>query len=130
MGGFTGNVMLVLFYVVLGAFFSLSLGLLFGSLFNSVTSASTVAGLVSMVYILSGIFVGQMGQILGNGPALQIVRLIPTYYLADGAANASQNLGSSGSNLLDISVIVGSTLVLFAISVWALRRQSAILAMI
>jgi hypothetical protein len=59
-----------------------------------------------------------------------IVRLIPTYYLADGVANASQNLGSAGSHLVDIGVLVGSSIVLLAISAWALRRQSAVLAMI
>ena len=127
LGGFSGAVPLVVMYVVLGSFLSLSLGLLFGSLFNSVQSAGTVAGFVSIIYIVSGIFVGQLGELLGNGPVLHIARLIPTYYLADGVVNASQNLGTLGSNLLDISIILGSTIILLAISVWALRRQSAVL---
>lgn len=130
MGGFAGMVLLVMLYVFLGACLSLSLGLLFGSLFNSVQSASTISGLVSIVFIASGIFAGQLGELLGRGPVFTLVRLIPTYYLAEGVVNASQNLGSFGSNLLDIGIILGSSVVFLAISAWALRRQSATLAMI
>jgi ABC-2 type transport system permease protein len=128
--GFSGAISLVVLYVYLGACLSLSLGLLFGSLFNSVQSAGTVARLVSIVYIVSGIFVGPLGELLGHGPVRQIARFIPTYYLADRISNASQNLGSLGSNLLDIGIILGSTVVILAISARALRRQSAVLAMI
>lgn len=93
LGGFSGAVPLVVLYVLLGACLSLSLGLLYGSLFNSVQSAGTVAGLVSIIYIVSGIFVGQFGELLGNDPMLQIARFITPYYLAEGVANASKNLG-------------------------------------
>jgi ABC-2 type transport system permease protein len=129
-GGFSGEVPLVLFYVLIGACFSLSLGLFSGSVFNTASAAGTVAGFVAIVYILGGLFVGQLGQILGGGLVGQIARLLPTYYLAEGVVNASQNLGSWGSNLLDIGVILGSTLVLLAISAWELRRQSAVAAII
>ena len=129
-GGFSGEVPLVVFYVLIGACFSLSLGLFFGSVFNTASAAGTVSGFVAIVYILGGLFVGQLGQILGDGLAVQIARLLPTYYLAEGVVNASQNLGSWGSNLLDIGVILGSTLVLLAISAWELRRQSSVLATI
>jgi ABC-2 type transport system permease protein len=129
-GGFSGNLLLVVFYVLIGAFFSLSLGLFFGSVFNTASAAGTVAGIVAIVYIIGGLFVGQLGQIVGNGLVLQIARLLPTYYLAEGVANASQNLGSLSSNLLDTGVILVSTLVLFVISAWELRRQSAVLAVI
>lgn len=130
LGSFTGAVPLVVLYMILGACFSLSSGLLFGSLFNTVQAAGTVSGLVSFVFILSGIFVGQLGELLGNGPVLQIARFIPTYYLADGVVNASQNLGTLGSNLLDIGIILDSTVLFLAISSWALRRQSTVLAVI
>lgn len=130
LGGFSGVVPLVVLYVVLGSFLSLSLGLRFGSLFNSVQSARTVAGLVSVIYIVSDIFVSQLGELLGNGLVLKIARLILTYYLADGVVNASQNLGTLGSNLRDIGIILDSTVLFLAISSWALRRQSAVLAVI
>ncbi len=126
LGGITGNVPLVLLFVLLSAFFSLSLGLLFGSLFNTATAAGTVAGFVSFVYIIGGIFVGPLGQLLGQNPVSNIARLLPTYYLADGVVSAAQRLGSAGSNLLDIGVALGSTILLLGISAWALRRQSAV----
>jgi ABC-2 type transport system permease protein len=129
-GGFGGDVPLVSFYVLIGACFSLSLGLFFGSVFNTASAAGTMAGIVAIVYIIGGLFVGQLGQIVGNGLILQIARLLPTYYLAEGVANATQNLGSLGSNLIDTGVILVSTLVLFAISAWELRRQSAVAAII
>lgn len=129
-GGFSGQVPLVLLYVIIGACFSLSLGLFFGSLFSTASAAGTVAGLVSIVYIIGGLFVGPLGQMVGNGPVLQIARLLPTYYLAEGVVNASQNLGAWSSHLVDIGVVLGSSVVLLAISAWALRRQSAVLALI
>jgi ABC-type multidrug transport system permease subunit len=61
---------------------------------------------------------------------LQLAKILPTYYLAEGVLNATQNLGSWSSNLLDIGVLLVSTVVLLAISTWALRRQSAVLAII
>jgi len=79
---------------------------------------------------MSSIFVCQLGDFIGSGPVLQIAWLIPTYYLADGVVNASQNLGSLGGNLLDINIVLGSTAVFLAISIWVFRRHSAVLAMI
>lgn len=46
LGGFSGIEPLVVLYMFLGDLLGLSLGLRFGSLFNSVQSASTVSGLV------------------------------------------------------------------------------------
>lgn len=130
LGGFTGEVPLVVLYLVLGTIFSLSSGLLFGALFSSAQAASTVSGFVAFIYIISGIFVGQLGELMGRSPVQQVVRLIPSYYLAEGVVNASQKVGSVGSNLLDISVVVGSSLIFLVVSTWALRRQSAVLAII
>jgi hypothetical protein len=61
---------------------------------------------------------------------LESAILLPTYYLADGVVNDSQNLEAWGSNLLDTGVVLASTLVLLVISTWAPRRQSAVLATI
>jgi ABC-2 type transport system permease protein len=129
-GAFTGQVGLVVLYVVLGGVFSLSLGLLFGAVFNSVSTAAAIAGPVMIIYIIAGIFVGPLGQRLSSSPVTHIARLLPTYYIADGVSNASQNLGSFGSNMLDIGVILSSTIVLFVVSAWVLRRQSAVAAAI
>jgi ABC-2 type transport system permease protein len=130
LGSFTGDIPLILLYALVGACFSLSTGLLLGSLINSMQSANTLSGFIAIIFTLGGIFVGQLGELLGNSPILKIVRFIPTYYLADGVINASQNIGTLGSNLLDISILLAGTVVFLAISIWALRRQSAVLAII
>lgn len=82
------------------------------------------------IYVLAGIFVGPLEGLMSDNPALWIAKVLPTYYIAQGAHDASQNLGSFGSNLLDVGVILGSTIVLLVVSAWVLRRQSAVAAMI
>ena len=105
-------------------------GLLFGAVFNTVSAAAAVEGPVMLIYIIAGIFVGPLGELLSSSPVSRIARLLPTYYIAEGVSNAAQNLGSFGSNLLDIGVVLGSTIVLLIVSAWALRRQSAVVAII
>jgi ABC-2 type transport system permease protein len=130
LGSFTGDIPLILLYLFFGACFSQSTGLLLGSLFNSIQSANTVSGLIAMVFILGGIFVGQLGDLLGKSPILKIIRFLPTYYLADGVVNASRSASTLGSNLFDIAIILTGTIVFLSISAWALRRQSEVLAII
>jgi ABC-2 type transport system permease protein len=125
-GGYTGQISLVLLYTLLGSCFGLALGLLFGSIFQTASAAGAVGGIVSFIYILPGLFVGLLGQLLGNGFVTQLIKILPTYYIADGAYNAIENLGSFSGNLLDISVTLGSTIILLMIAVWALRRQAAV----
>jgi ABC-2 type transport system permease protein len=127
MSSFTGQIGLILLYVVLGACFSLALGLFFGSAFNSLSAATTVSGLVILLYVISGIFVGRMGEILGgSSPVVKLARILPTYYIADGVFNAAQGAGSAGSHLLNIGIILVSTVALLILSIWILRRQSAV----
>jgi len=130
LGAFTGQITLVLLYALLGGCFSLALGLLFGAVFNTVSAATAVAGPIMLIYILAGIFVGPLGELLSSSPVARVARLLPTYYIAEGVSNASQNLGSFGSHLLDIGVILGSIIVMLIASVWILRRQSEIEAII
>ncbi len=130
LGSFSGSIPLLLLFVVLGASFSLSTGLLLGSLFNTPQAASTVAGLFAVIFIVSGIFVGQLGELIGNSTIVRIVHFIPTYYIADGAINAAQNTATLGSVVLDVGISIASTIILLAISVWALRRQASIIAVI
>ena len=69
-------------------------------------------------------------QLLDNSPIVQVMRIVPTYYIADGIYNAIQNQGTWGNTLLDIGVIVGCILVLLAVSIWMLRRQASVAAAI
>lgn len=128
--GFTGQVAMVLLYTLLGSIFALALGLLFGSIFQTMAAAGAVGGVASFIYIIPGIFVGPLGQLLGNSPILQVLKVLPTYYMADGVYNAMQGQGTFSNNLLDISVIVISTVVLLALATWTLRRQASVAAAI
>jgi ABC-2 type transport system permease protein len=129
-GGYTGQVPLVLLFAFLGACLSLSLGLLFGAVFQTGAAAGGVGGVVSIFYIVAGIFVGPLGKMLGNNPVIQIVKFLPTYYIADGIYNAALSQGTLKGNLVDIGVILGCTIVLLVVSTWILRRQAAVAAMI
>lgn len=125
--GLTGNIPLLLLYILLGACFALATGLLVGSLVQTSSAASAVGGLLTFVVILPGIFVGALGQLIGNNNfVLQISHLIPTWYVAEGALNALRQQGSFSGNLLDIGVSVGTTVVIMTLSIWLLYRQASV----
>ncbi|HLJ80935.1 MAG TPA: hypothetical protein VKT52_05565, partial [Ktedonobacterales bacterium] len=64
-----------------------------------------------------------------NGSAItQIIKILPTYYLAEGVNNALQHQGSFSSNVTDISITLGCALVIFVGTVWLLRRQAQVAA--
>ena len=129
-GGFSGQIPLVLLFALLGAFFSIALGLLFGSIFQTASVARGVGGLASFIYILPGIFIGPLEHLLGSNPVVQALRIVPTYHIADGVYNAIHNQGTWGNTLLDTGVIIGCTIVLLAASTWMLRRQASVAAAI
>ena len=129
-GGFTGQVPLVLLYTLLGACMSLAIGLLLGGIFQTASTAGAIGGMLTFVYVIPDIFSGPLGALLGNNPIGQIVKVLPTYYVIDGAYNAMQGQGTLSGHLLDISVILSTTLVLLAITTWVLRRQSSVAAAI
>ena len=128
--GFTGQIPLLLLYTLLGAFLSLALGLLLGGVFQTASTAGAVAGMLMFIYIVPTIFAGPLGALLGNNPIGSLVKLIPTYYISDGAYNAVLNQGTLGGHPMDIGILAGTTLVLIAITVRVLRRQSAVAASI
>lgn len=129
-GGYTGQVSLVLLYALLGSCFGLALGLLFGSIFQTSSAVGAITGIVVFIYILPSLSIVMLGPLLGNNFVAQLIKILPTYYIADGAYNAIENTSTLGGNLLDISVTLGCTIVLLAIAVWALRRQAAVVGTI
>lgn len=129
-GGFIGQVGMTLLYVLLGAGFCLALGLVVGSIFNSSSAAGGVSGLTSFIYIVPAIFVGVLSTFLQNNPIEQIIKVLPTYYLADGIFNSVQNTGTWSGHLLDIGVLLACTVILLLIAVATLRRQAAVVATI
>jgi ABC-2 type transport system permease protein len=129
-GGYTGEVPLVLLFVLLGSCFSVSLGLLIGSIFQTTTATGAFSGMISFIYILPIFFVGPFAQLLGSNPFTQLIKVLPTYYIADGAVNAIQGQATFSATLLDVSVILASIVLLFLVAVWSLRRQAAVVSTI
>lgn len=124
MGSFGGNAPLLL-YILLGACLALALGLLFGVLFHKASAAQMVSGLSIFLFLLPAVIV-LLAPFIASNPITDVVKVLPTYYLADGANNAIQQVGSSSQDLLDGGVILATTLVVFLIAVWMLRRPASV----
>jgi ABC-2 type transport system permease protein len=129
-GGYMGQIPLILFFAVLGSCFSVSLGLLAGSLFQTTSTAGMFSGITSAIYIAPIFFVGLFYQLLGDTPFTPFIKVLPTYYIADGVTKALQNAATWSNLWVDVSVVVGSIVLLLAIATWGLRRQAAVVATI
>jgi ABC-2 type transport system permease protein len=125
-GGFVGQVPLVLFFTLLGSCFGLVMGLFFGSLLQTNGTVGTFVGLVSIAYTLPVLILGPLYSVLQDTPFAQAVKVLPPYYIADGILKAMLNQATWGNILLDIVLVVGCTALLFLASIWSLRRQSAV----
>jgi ABC-2 type transport system permease protein len=130
MQGFTGNVPLVLLFVVLGSCFALSLGLLAGSIFQSSGAVGGFMGIASMFFVFPPLFTGVLASLFQNSLVVQVAQAFPTYYIADGLFKAMENKNLVSALLLDLGIVIGSTVVLLAVSTWLLRRQAAVAASI
>jgi ABC-2 type transport system permease protein len=128
--GIGGQIPLLLLFTLLGSLFSIAVGLLVGSIVNTTNAAGAFGGVVSFLYVLPIFFVGSFAQLLGGSPVTQIIKVLPPYYIADGASNALTNANALPATMLDISVTIGVTLVLVLLSLWTLRRQAAVVSTI
>ncbi len=123
MGGFGGQIPLLLLFILLGSLFSVSTGLLIGSLVNTTGAVQAFCGVMSFLYILPLFFVGPFAQLLGSSAFNQIIKILPTYYIADGAANAITGTSALSATMVDASITVGFILALALLSLYELRRQ-------
>ncbi len=112
------------------ALFSISVGLLAGSIFQTTSAAGAFTGIVSFIYIIPVFFVGAFSSIFGNNPFSTIIKVLPTYYIADGVANALSGQASWSGTLLDVGIILACIMLIFLTAVSLLRRQAAITATI
>ncbi|HEU5368854.1 MAG TPA: ABC transporter permease [Ktedonobacterales bacterium] len=127
--GFTGQIPVVLLFALLGSFFSVALGALAGCFFKTQGAAGAFSGIAIFIFVLPIFFLPAFG--LGSGtPIAQVVKVLPPYWLADGTVKALQNQATLENLLLDIVIVIGSTLLLFLLSVWGLRRQASVVSTI
>ena len=130
-GGFSGSqIPLLLLFALLGSCFSVALGLLVGSLVQTTSASGAFSGTLSFIYILPAFFVGPFAQLLGGSPITQIIKILPTYYLADGTANAILSTSNLGQLALDAGIAIASIVALLLLAVWTLRRQAAVVSVI
>lgn len=127
-GGFGGQIPQLLLFILLGSLFSVSTGLLIGSMVNTTGAVQAFCGIMSFLYILPLFFVGPVAQLLGSSAFTQIIKILPTYYIADGAANAIMGVSTLSATMVDVSVIIGFIVVLALLSLYELRRQVALVS--
>jgi len=130
-GGFNATqIPLVLLFVLLGSCLSVGVGLLIGGIVNTTSAAGAFSGSLSFLYIVPIFFVGPFAQLLGSNLFTQAIKLLPTYYVGDGMANAVMNSSSLGGVLLDAGVIAITVVILVLLASWVLRRQAAVISAI
>lgn len=124
------NMALLVLFILLGSGLCLALGLLFGCIFQTATAATGVGGGIGSALILfPAILAGPFGQlVLGNSSIGQVLKVLPTYYIADALYIALLNQNQLGRVLLDAGVLCACIVALFALAVWALRRQAMVVA--
>ncbi len=127
--GYTGQMPLVLLFTLLGSLFSVALGALAGSIFKTQAASGAFSGLGVFIFITPMFFSDLLG-FAGNHPAAQAIKVLPTYWLGDGVIKALQNRATLENILLDGAIVLGSTLLIFLVSVWGLRRQSSVVSTI
>ena len=128
--GFFGNVPILLLFALLGIIFALLLGLFAGGLFQNNGALGGFINIVSILLVLPGVIVG-IAPLIGNGnPILQVIKILPSYYIAQGAYDALNNQSSLNSILLDGGIILAWIVILCVGAVYSLRRQAQVVGTI
>lgn len=129
-GGFIGQVPQLLLFSFLGALLSIAIGLVIGGFFQTTSATGAIAGMFSFIYLLPLFFVGIFAQLIPNNPFLTVIKVLPTYYVASGAADAVSNQSTFNSTLLNAGVLAVIVILFFSIAVWALHRQASVVGSI
>jgi ABC-2 type transport system permease protein len=125
-GGLVGQIALVLLFTLLGSCFGLVLGLFAGSLLQTNGTVGTFVGIISLVYTLPSLVLGPLYPVVQGSLFEQSIRILPTYYIADGLLKALQGQASWGNTALDGALVAGCAFLLSCASIWSLRRQAAV----
>lgn len=126
-GGFIGNVPLLLLFVLLGALFSIAVGLVIGCFFQTTNATGAAGGMISFLYIIPIFFVGPFAQLFASA-LFPLIKILPTYYIASGVSDAISNQNTFAGVLLNAGILGGIIVALFVFAVWILRRQAIVTA--
>ncbi len=127
--GFTGQVVLVLLFTLLGSLLSVALGALAGSILKTHAAAGAFGGLGVFIFITPLFFSDLLG-LTGNTPLAQAMKVLPAYWVGDGVIKALQNRATLDNSLLDMLIVLGSIILIFLVSIWGLRRQASVVGTI
>jgi len=117
--GISGSWPVTLLAVVLGALFLVMAGLLMGTLLHTMMQINTWSTIVMMV-LLAPSWLSVL-----QPPALidKIIRLIPTFYLVELLNQSLTGTVALSDAAWRLGLIAVSTLVMFGIVIWVMRRQ-------
>lgn len=124
--GFFGNVPVLILITLLGVGFALSLGLFAGGLFQTNGALSGFSNIVSLLLVLPGLVVGIAPLIGSNSLLAQVIKILPTYYVAQGVYDALNNQSSFQSILLNGGILLAWIALLSYGAVYSLRRQAQV----
>ncbi len=116
--GLAGNWAVTLAALLLGALFTVMVGLLMGGLFHTAAQVNTWSSIVMLALTVPSWFT----ILTVPAPLQAFLRLIPTHYMV-GVLNRSLAGEASWMNSgLPLGVLAGSTVVVFIAVVWTVRR--------
>jgi ABC-2 type transport system permease protein len=119
--GWTGDWPVTVLALVLGALFTVSVGLLLGGLVQTTAQLNTWATIVLMLLFLPG-----GGSLPGLPDPMASVRvLVPTHYMTRLVQMGLAGAASPAAVWRDVALLAGSVALVFAAAVWALRREQA-----
>lgn len=117
--GWTGNWLVTLVAMALGALFMVLLGLLMGGLFHTTTQVNTWASVIILAAIMPSWFVlPDMPDALGR-----ILGIVPTHYLVKVLEKSLAGMAPLRQVWDSLAMLFGSVVVAFAVVVWTLRRE-------
>jgi ABC-2 type transport system permease protein len=117
--GWTGNWPVTLLAAVLGALFLVAVGLLMGSIFQTMMQVNTWSSIFLLLLMMPTWFtVIQLPSAVNT-----VIRLIPTYYLADLLNRSLAGGALPSAAFLDFGVLLASVAVMYGLVIWILRRQ-------
>jgi ABC-type multidrug transport system permease subunit len=123
-GGLERKVGLTSLVLLLTSVFLVEIGLLLGSLFNSLATLNmwSFVALVPLTLPAVAVPAANLG-LLDVGAGTWVLRVIPTYYAVDGLLRTVSGAVSMRAVGVDLLVLSASALVFFAANVALLRRR-------
>jgi ABC-2 type transport system permease protein len=117
--GWQGAWPLTFLGILIGSAFAVLVGLLIGGLFRTMSQVNTWSSLVMLVLILPTWFTLASDA----SPIATVIRLIPTFYLAEALGLSLAGNWSVGRIAADLAIVAACAVAALVGVVWLLRRE-------